>query len=78
MGFAPDLEHARAAGNLSRLSLQVSFDGRSLLALPLLGGFLVVFSPAEFRQHARFFTGALKAPQGSIEVLTFSYTDAWH
>jgi len=56
----------------------VAFDGRRFLALALLGRFLVELATAKLGQHTGFFTGALEATQGCVEILVFLDTYAWH
>ena len=72
------LVHACAPHYQARLPLHVSFDGGGSLAFSLLGRLLVILTPTQFGEHARLLAGALEAPQGGIEVFTFSYTNAWH
>ena len=72
------LVHACAPHDQSRLPFHVSFDGGGSLAFSLLGRLLVIRASTQFGEHTRFLARALEAPQGGIEVLTFSYTNAWH
>src|SRR5438105_2629191 len=53
---------------VARHTLHVALDGRGLLALALLGGFLVELAPAQLGENAGLLTGALEAPQGGIDV----------
>ena len=70
--------HSGAPHYLSRLPLHVSFDSGGFFAFSFLGRLLIVFASTQFGEHTRLFAGALEAPQRGIEVLTFSYTNAWH
>ena len=72
------LVHACAPHYQSRLPFHVSFDGGGSFAFSLLGRLLVILAPTQLGEHTRLLAGALEAPQGGIEVLTFSYTNAWH
>ena len=56
----------------------MTFDGRRFLALALLGRFLVELATAKLGQHTGFFTGALEATQGCVEILVFFEAYAWH
>ena len=56
----------------------MAFDGRRFLALALLGRFFVELATAKLGQHTGFFTGALEATQGCVEILVFFETYAWH
>src|SRR5437588_5471106 len=63
---------------VARHTLHVALDGRGLLALALLGGFLVELAPAQLGENAGLLTGALEAPQGGIEVLILTNSNARH
>jgi hypothetical protein len=56
----------------------VPLDGRSLLALTLAGGLLVVLSPTDFGQNAGLFAGTLETAEGRIKILVLTYTYAGH
>jgi hypothetical protein len=56
----------------------VALDGRSLLALALLRRLFVELAAAQLRENARLLTGALEPPQGGIEVLILTNTNARH
>jgi hypothetical protein len=72
------LVEALTPGDRARVAFQVALDGGCLLALAFLGRLLIELAPAKLGQYTGFFARALETPQGSVEVLTFSYTDAWH
>src|SRR5690348_10260641 len=59
-------------------TLHVPLDCRGLLAFPLLGRLLVEFAPAELREDAGLLASALETPQGGIEVLVLTHTNARH
>src|SRR5207237_597166 len=63
---------------VARHTLHVALDGRGLLALALLGGLLVELAPAQLGENAGLLTGALEAPQGGIEVLILTNSNARH
>src|SRR6202012_3673011 len=59
-------------------TLHMPLDGGSFLAFPLLSRLLVEFAPAQFREDSGLFAGALETPQGGIEILGLSNSDARH
>ena len=59
-------------------SLAEAALGAQLCSAFDFAGFLVILAPAQLSQHAGLLAGALETPQGGIEVLTFSYTNARH
>src|SRR4029077_18290593 len=69
---------AGAAHAVAGDSLHVPLDGRGLLALALLGGLLVELVATQLREDAGLLAGALETPQGGIEVLVLTHTDARH
>jgi hypothetical protein len=56
--------------------LLLPLDGRSFLALPLLGGLFVELATTELGKHPRFFAGSLETPEGGVKMLVFSYSYA--
>src|SRR6185437_3358833 len=69
---------AGGAHALTRDALHVALDGGRLLAFPLLGRLLVEFTPAQLGENAGLLARALETPQGGIEVLILTDTDARH
>src|ERR1700687_1400683 len=67
---------ARRAHVVAAEALQVPLDGRRLFPLTLLRRLLVEFAAPQFRQDARLLAGALETPEGGIEVLVATDTDA--
>src|SRR5213082_23434 len=68
----------KKAAAIKRHMKRVSLDGRGLLALALLGGLLVELAPTQLGENAGLLTGALEAPQGGIEVLILTNSNARH
>src|ERR1700733_11517326 len=69
---------AGAAHPVAGDALHVALDGRGLLALALLRGFFVELAPPQLGENAGLLAGALETPQGGIEVLILTHTDARH
>src|SRR5579862_3778058 len=56
----------------------MTLDRRGLFAFPFLGGLLVEFTPAQLGENAGLLARAFETPQGGIEVLILTDTDARH
>src|SRR5512146_907360 len=69
---------AGGAHALARDALHVALDGGRLLAFPLLGRLLVEFAPTQLGENAGLLAGAFETPQGGIEILILTDTDARH
>ena len=47
-------------------------------AFAFLRWFFVELAPAELSKHPSFLAGTFEPPQSGIEMLSFSYANAWH
>ena len=56
----------------------MAFNGSGFFTLTFLGRFFVKLTTAKFSQNSRFFTGALEATQGSVEILILFNTNTRH
>src|SRR5690242_13306277 len=74
----PRMRSAGGAHALARDALHVALDGGRLLTFPLLGRLLVEFPPAQLGENAGLLARAFETPQGGIEVLILTDTDARH
>src|SRR4029077_1597220 len=69
---------AGAAHAVAGDALHVALDGGGLLALALLRGLLVELAPAQLGENAGLLAGAFETPQGGVEVLILTDTNARH
>src|SRR3984893_9401022 len=76
MAMRPHL--AGAAHAVAGHALHVALDGGGLLALALLRGLFVELAPTQLGENAGLLAGAFETPQGGIEVLVLTNTNARH
>src|SRR6185312_4514687 len=73
MAFLPGSPH-HVAGQ----ALHVALHRGSFLAFPLLGRLLVEFAPAQLGENPGLLASAFETPQGGIEILVLTNTNARH
>lgn len=56
----------------------MAFHSCRLLTFAFLGWLLVKLTATELGQDTCFFTGALEAAKGGVEILILFYTNTWH
>src|SRR3982074_990370 len=76
-GDAPRLAGA-AAHAVAGHALHVALDGGRLLALALLRGLFIELAPTQLGENAGLLAGPFETPQGGIEVLVLTNTNARH